>query len=394
MSHRKFEHSRCGSLGFLPRKRSSMMRGRIKTFPADDQSLPPHFTAFLGFKAGMTHVVRELDRPGDKWLNKKEMCEPVTVLETPPMVVVGIVGYVKTPIGLRALKCVWADYLSDECKRRFYKNWVRSKHRAFTKYNKEKWASKAPTKSLQADINNIVKYASVVRAICHTQPSKVRLGTKKAHIAEVQINGGTVKAKVDFATKLFEQTVGIDKVFATGELIDTIAVNKGHGFTGVVKRFGVRKLPRKSHRGLRHVACIGAWHPARIRYTVARAGQHGCHHRTELNKKIYKVGTKAETEAGAGATTGTDYTHGAITPMGGFGYYGQVRDDYLIVKGSVAGPRKRLITLRKALRAPTKRWMQEKVCLKFIDTSSKHGHGRFQTRDEKRRFLGRMKRDE
>jgi hypothetical protein len=54
MSHRKFEAPRHGSLGFLPRKRSKSHRGRIRSFPKDVQSQPPHLTAFMGFKAGMT----------------------------------------------------------------------------------------------------------------------------------------------------------------------------------------------------------------------------------------------------------------------------------------------------------------------------------------------------
>lgn len=49
--------------------------------------------------------------------------EAVTIVETPPMMVVGVVGYIETPRGLRVLKTVWAEHLSEECKRRFYKNW-------------------------------------------------------------------------------------------------------------------------------------------------------------------------------------------------------------------------------------------------------------------------------
>ena len=56
-------------------------------------------------------------------VNKKEVVEAVTILETPPMVIVGVVGYIETPKGLRALKTVWAEHLSEECRRRFYKNW-------------------------------------------------------------------------------------------------------------------------------------------------------------------------------------------------------------------------------------------------------------------------------
>ncbi|PNI48824.1 RPL3 isoform 7 [Pan troglodytes] len=121
MSHRKFSAPRHGSLGFLPRKRSSRHRGKVKSFPKDDPSKPVHLTAFLGYKAGMTHIVREVDRPGSK-VNKKEVVEAVTIVETPPMVVVGIVGYVETPRGLRTFKTVFAEHISDECKRRFYKN--------------------------------------------------------------------------------------------------------------------------------------------------------------------------------------------------------------------------------------------------------------------------------
>ena len=103
MSHGKFSAPRHGSLGFLPRKCSSRHRGKVKSFPKDDSSKPVHLTAFLGYKAGMTHIVREVDRPGSK-VNKKEVVEAVTIVETPPMVVVGIVGYVETPRGSGLLR--------------------------------------------------------------------------------------------------------------------------------------------------------------------------------------------------------------------------------------------------------------------------------------------------
>jgi len=56
-------------------------------------------------------------------VNKKEVVEAVTIVETPPMIVVGVVGYVNTPRGLRSFKTIFAEHISDECKRRFYKNW-------------------------------------------------------------------------------------------------------------------------------------------------------------------------------------------------------------------------------------------------------------------------------
>jgi hypothetical protein len=39
-------------------------------------------------------------------------------------------------------------------------------------------------------------------------------------------------------------------------MIDTIAITKGRGYEGVVTRWGVTRLPRKTHRGLRKV---GRW---------------------------------------------------------------------------------------------------------------------------------------
>ena len=121
-SHRKFEAPRHGSKGFLPKKRSKRHKGKCKAFPKDDASKPVHLTAFMGYKAGMTHIVREMDRPGSK-VNKKEVVEAVTILETPPMMCIGVVGYIETPRGLRALKTVWAEHIGEEAKRRFYKNW-------------------------------------------------------------------------------------------------------------------------------------------------------------------------------------------------------------------------------------------------------------------------------
>lgn len=55
--------------------------------------------------------------------SKREEVEAVTIIDTPPVIVVGVVGYIQTVRGLRSLKTIFAEHLSDECKRRFYKNW-------------------------------------------------------------------------------------------------------------------------------------------------------------------------------------------------------------------------------------------------------------------------------
>lgn len=72
---------RCGSLGFLPKKRCRRGKGKPKSFPRDDPAKSPHLTAFMGYKAGMTHIVREVEKPGSK-LHRKETAEAVSSQST------------------------------------------------------------------------------------------------------------------------------------------------------------------------------------------------------------------------------------------------------------------------------------------------------------------------
>merc|ERR1712173_457880 len=83
-----------------------------------------------------------------------------------------------------------------------------------------------------------------------------------------------------------------------------------------------------------------------------------------------------------------DLTEKSITPMGGFSHYGEVTQDWIMLRGTIMGPRKRVITIRKSLLPQVSRRALEKIDLKFIDTSSKFGHRRFQTSEEKAKFFG------
>jgi large subunit ribosomal protein L3e len=335
----------------------------------------------MGYKAGMTHICRDVNNPGSS-LHKKEVVEAVTIVECPPMVVVGVVGYIETPRGLRSVKTVFAEHLEESFKRRLYKNWYRSKRKAFTKYAK-KYSN--PKKPILKELDALAHRCKIVRVIAHTQIKKLHLRQKKAHVMEIQVNGGTSQEKVAFAKRLFERKVNVGSVFKANEMVDVIGVTKGKGTKGVISRWGVTRLPRKTHRGLRKVACIGAWHPARVSWTVPRAGQCGYFHRTEMNKKIFMIGNGLNPTS---ATTEYDLTKKSITPLGGFPHYGIVKEDYLMLKGCVVGPKKRVLTLRKSILTKISRDAQEEITLKFIDTSSKFGHGRFQTKEEKERFMG------
>ncbi|KAE9398680.1 hypothetical protein BT96DRAFT_1105590 [Gymnopus androsaceus JB14] len=319
-------------------------------------------------------------------MHKREVVEAVTVIETPPMMIVSVVDYIETPRGLRTLTTVWASHLSDELKRRLYKNWYHSKKKAFTRYTKKH--AEDGGKSVARELERICKNCTVVRVLAHTQIRKTGLSQKKAHLMEIQVNGGSIPDKVEFAHSLFEKPVKVSSVFEQDECVDVIAVTKGHGFKGVTHRWGTKKLPRKMHKGLRKVACIGAWYPSKVMFLVARAGQNGYHHRTEINKKVYRIGSGSND---ADATTESDVTKKQTTLMDGFPHYGIVKNDVLMRKGSIPGTKKRVITIRKSLMVHTSRRDLEKVQLKFIDISSKFGHGSFQTFEEKAAFLGTLK---
>uniref|UniRef100_A0A2K6GV87 60S ribosomal protein L3 n=1 Tax=Propithecus coquereli TaxID=379532 RepID=A0A2K6GV87_PROCO len=347
-----FSAPRHGSLGFLPRKRSSRHRGKVKSFPKDDPSKPVHLTAFLGYKAGMTHIVREVDRPGSK-VNKKEVVEAVTIVETPPMVVVGIVGYVETPRGLRTFKTIFAEHISDECKRRFYKNWHKSKKKAFTKYCK-KWQDEDGKKQLEKDFSSMKKYCQVIRIIAHTQMRLLPLRQKKAHLMEIQVNGGTVAEKLDWARERLEQQVPVNQVFGQDEMIDVIGVTKGKGYKGELRNCGTIPVAFLLRTALwPGLAGVGGWGDLNLEESFPQ------------NDSLF----------------------------GGFVHYGEVTNDFVMLKGCVVGTKKRVLTLRKSLLVQTKRRALEKIDLKFIDTTSKFGHGRFQTMEEKKAFMGPLKKD-
>ncbi|KAK2083477.1 hypothetical protein P7K49_038713 [Saguinus oedipus] len=89
----------------------------------------------------MTHIVREVDRPGYK-VKKKEVAESVTIVETTPM-------------------------------------------------------DKNGKKQLEKDFSSMKKYCQVIHIIAHSQMHLLPLGQKKAHLMEIQVNGGTMAQKLD-----------------------------------------------------------------------------------------------------------------------------------------------------------------------------------------------------
>ena len=330
------ERPRKGSLGFGPRSRASSETPRFNSWPDDDGQ--PGLQGFAGYKAGMTHVMLINDEP-DSPRQGMEETVPVTVVETPPMQVVALRAYEDTPYGKRPLTEVWADEFHPELDR----------------------ALDLPDES-DADAEEQIQDAleagdlADVRAITHTVPSELEgVPKKRPDVMENRIGGGSLDERVEFGLDLLsEGSYEMNDVFRAGEYVDVAGVTKGKGTQGPVKRWGVQKRKGKHKRQgwRRRIGNLGPWNPSRVRSTVPQQGQTGYHQRTELNKRL------------------VDLDDG-VTVEGGFVDYGEVDGSCALVKGSLPGPKKRLVRLRPAVRPKDQPRLDPEV--RYVSTASNQG---------------------
>jgi large subunit ribosomal protein L3 len=310
----KIHRPRRGSLAYSPRKRAKSEVPRIRSWLDEDKA---RMAGFAGYKAGMTHVMMIDDRPRSL-TEGMEISVPVTVLEVPPMNVVAVRAYEKYNGGMRPAAETWAENLSQDLSR------------ALTVPKKTHGANLGDLQALGEEIAD-------VRVIAHTNPSLISGVPKKVpELMEMPISGGSMMDRLAFANGLLGQQIPISSVFELGDLLDASAITKGKGTQGPVRRWGIAIAKRKHARTgkLRHVGNLGPWHPAHISWRVPQLGQMGYHQRTEYNKRLMFIGTDGA----------------EITPEGGFPGYGIVRNQYILIKGSLPGPIKRLVRVRHAMR--------------------------------------------
>ncbi|MFH0832688.1 MAG: 50S ribosomal protein L3 [Candidatus Aenigmatarchaeota archaeon] len=298
-------------------KRRRPRRGSLQFWPRKRaKRIYPQLNSvgFAGWKAGMTHV-SYADVNAKSPTHGKTLIMAATIIDSPPLLVCGL---------------------------RFYK---KKNHTLFTVG--EKWIDNIP-EGLKRKVGNqvgaMVDDYDEIRLIISTQPEKGGMAKKKPEVFEMQ---WSADAKQMLGKEIFAKDV-----FKVGEYVDVSGVTKGHGFTGPVKRFHIRIQRRKDQQHHRHAGSIGTTTPRKVDWRVPLPGQYGFFTRTELNKNIVMIGDDSK----------------KITPDGGFLGYGPVKD-FILIKGSIPGPRKRLMMLKKATR--TKRF--EPVDVKFISTESKQG---------------------
>jgi large subunit ribosomal protein L3 len=396
VGHRKTHAPRHGSLGVRPRKRAEDLTPRIKSWPEKSWFdllyekygeevvkkgiyKSPVLLAYPVYKAGMTHALIIEDRPNTPF-SGKERFTPITVLDAPPIVVIGIRTYARDYNGaLKTLGEVWANPVSavvkavedlyssnplwnlgpKEVARKYLLGLRKANHGLVKPDPSGEYGSRFVAESTEEDIKKALSGdIADIRAIITTIPVLAGFGKKKCEILEVKIHGGSVEERIKYATSIWGKYLTPLDVFAEGQFVDVIGVTKGRGFQGVIKRFGVKELPRwhKHRKGSRKVGSRG---PA-FTYSVSevpQAGQMGFHRRTEYNKRIIKMG---------------QYGY-EVTVKGGFLHYGLVYGPYILVKGSVIGPPKRLLVLRHPIRPSSKFLPLTGSQIVYLSLESKQG---------------------
>ena len=317
---------RRGSLEYRPHRMAQKPLPRMRHWA---EIAEPSILSLVAFKAGMTHfgIMGAPESPA----KGQEIIRAATVLAIPMTFVYGIRLYKKNYVYTQASAHV---YDKTAAQRAGLKN--------------AKGMSVGTAKKMLPECDDVT-------ALAIADPAELKIGIKKKVRFEIHVGGKTAEEKFNFIEKLLGKDVSVGDVLKAGEFVDVLSITKGKGWQGVIKRFGVAKQPRKATGKVRHVGTLGAWNPPKVMYTVPQAGHMGFNYRTELNKRVLKIG---------------DAQQGQISPSGGFLHFGPIRGQYVAVDGSVPGPAKRLVRLRKALR-PSETVKEPKIT--YLSVTSKQG---------------------
>jgi large subunit ribosomal protein L3 len=303
---------RSGSLAFNPRKRANTQMARVNFWPPREDK---NMLGFAGYKAGMTTISYIDDSTSPNAGN--EVFGAVTVLEVPSMLAYGVRAM--------AFGQTMADEYADE--KTLKSVGVRVTGKAWQGIVKSDGVRVKEKKTID------IEKAQDIYILAAALPEKTGFGKKQPEKMMIGVGGKNTAEKLEYARSVLGKEVKASDIFKVGEFVDAIAVTSGKGWQGTVKRFGTATQRRKATNKVRHTGTLGPWHPGYVQYTVPRPGQMGYHHRTELNKRIMKIVTPEQ-----------------INCAGGFPHYGLIKNECLLIKGSLGGPVKRLVRLRKAKR--------------------------------------------
>jgi large subunit ribosomal protein L3 len=300
---------RSGSLQFWPRCRAKKIIPSVNW--KDISKKETGFLGFIGYKAGMVSVWAKDDTP-DSMTKGKRIAIPTTVLECPTMRIYSV---------------------------RFYKNGKVSKDVVVAN---DKILKKRVKVSKDVKVLGDEKDFEDVRAILYSNVKDAAISKKVPDMLEVGVSGSK-EDKLKFIRDKVGKDISVTEVFGKG-LVDVRAVTRGFGTQGPVDRMGISLKNHKSEKGVRRPGSLAPWHPARVSFRTPMMGQTGYQTRVSYNSMILEVGKTSQKD---------------VTPSGGFNHYGIVKNDYVLIKGSIPGPKKRGIVITQAMR-PTKKQMKKK----------------------------------
>jgi len=320
---------RKGSLEFWPHRRAKRQLPRIRSWP---KIAEPILLGLVAYKVGMIHIgmIDDTESPS----KGSEVVRAATLLELPKIYLYGARLYKK-----REYKEPAAEFYTPELA---------------PKVGIKKIKNSA--EKLEEIKKDLSKYTDIT-ALLFADPSNLGFGKKKISRFEVPIGSDSLEKKMEFIIGHIGKEIRAKELLKEGEYIDVTSITKGKGWAGVIKRFGVARQVRKATGKVRHVGTLGPWHPPKVLYTVPHAGHMGYNYRTELNKRILKLGVASEAKS--------------VNVKGGFLNYGVVKSDFILVDGSIPGSAKRLVRIRKALRARSREPREPK--LTYISIASKQG---------------------
>lgn len=307
---------RAGSLAYSPRRRASKITPSLKRREISD--VKP--LGFLGYKVGMAHMTA-FDHTQNAITKGMKVSVPCTIVITPPIQVFGIRQYVVGYMGLKTYTDIIVEKPNAELKRKIT--------------IKDKNPDEDPENSVSKKLEEIEKNKDKiceVRLLCHTRPGNIKL-KKTPDLLEIPI-GGTVEEQIKFAKENLGKEIHVKNIFSEMEYVDIRAVTKGKGLQGPIRRWGIKKQHRKVTKKRRHTGVLNPETPRHTSWRAPISGQTGFHTRTELNKQILRISDEN------------------VNPKGGFVNYGLVTGDYIIVKGSIPGPAKRVVGIMPSVRKP------------------------------------------
>jgi large subunit ribosomal protein L3 len=292
---------RKGSLQFWPRKRVSKFLPRVNWGAI---SSGKNIQGFICYKAGMMSAIVK-DNTTDSMTKDKKIVVPVTVLECPPMRIFSVRFYKNNKVA----KDVLAENLEKELKKK-------------VKLPKKAGKKLDDLKIEDYDDVSVIVYSQVKKTNVKKTPDMTELGLT-----------GSKEEKLAYIKENLTKEILVFDLFEAGQLVDLRGLTKGKGNQGPVKRFGITLKASKSEKGQRRPGSIGPWHPARVIFRVPMAGQLGLFTRQIYNNKILEIGKEK---------------------LKAIKNYGDIKTDYIVVRGSVMGPAKRQLLITAPLRESKK----------------------------------------